>query len=300
MKNITFNEYLKNTFGEKVYKISLEISGLTCPNRDGTCGTGGCIFCLNGSGDFTEKIVLGDTAENIRSSVYSAIEAGKNQTLKKAPDCKKFIAYFQSFTNTYAASEKLAPIFSEAINHKDVVALSIGTRPDCLPDDIIAMLSELNKTKPVFVELGLQTSNDSTAKLINRGYDSIVYENSVKKLKAEGINVVTHLIAGLPGESFRDYENSVNFAVKCGTDGIKIQPLNVLKNTTLANDESFSDYRPLGFEEYVEIVSRLVKLLPDNIVIHRLTGDGPRSALLAPLWCLDKKRVLNAIAKATK
>ncbi len=159
------------------------------------------------------------------------------------------------------------------------------------------MLSELNKTKPVFVELGLQTSNDNTAKLINRGYESIVYENAVKKLKSEGINVVTHLIIGLPGETIEDYENSVNFTVKCGTDGIKIQPLNVLKNTTLADSEKFSYYHPLDFEEYIEIVSRLVKLLPDNIVIHRLTGDGPRNALLAPLWCLDKKRVLNAIAK---
>ena len=188
-------------------------------------------------------------------------------------------------------------MFYNAINHNDIVALSVGTRPDCLPDDIIRLLSELNKIKPVFVELGLQTSNDSTAKLINRGYDSIVYKDAVRKLKAENINVVTHLIIGLPYETLNDYENSVKFVVECKTDGIKIQPLNVLKGTFLA--ENFDDYKALGFDEYVNIISRLVKLLPDNVVIHRLTGDGPRDSLIAPLWCLDKKRVLNAIAKAT-
>ena len=234
MPHKTLSEYLYETFGCKVYKISLSVGGLTCPNRDGTAGVGGCIFCLNGSGDFAESISINDSAEEIINAVYCGIEAGKAQTQKKAPECRKFIAYFQSYTNTYANPGKLESLFKAAASHPDIVAVSIGTRPDCLQPDILELISCINKIKPVFVELGLQTSGDKTAEIINRGYRTEVYCDAVKSLKKIGVNVVTHIIIGLPNESFDDYVNTVNCAVASGTDGIKIQALNILKGTRLA------------------------------------------------------------------
>ena len=287
MEYYSLNKYLQNKFGCKVYKISLN-AGFTCPNRDGTLGTRGCIFCSEGgSGYFAESAAL---------SVTEQIERGKKRVAKKIKS-GKYIAYFQAFTNTYAPVEILRAKFTEALNHPDIVMLSIATRPDCLPNDVVALLSELNKIKPVSVELGLQTIHESTAKYIRRGYSLEVYDEAVKRLRAENIDVVTHLIIGLPNESKEDMLQSVAHACNAGTNGIKLQLLHVLKGTDLANDYAAGKFKALEFEEYLEIIHDCVEIIPDNVVIHRLTGDGAKKDLIAPLWSADKKRVLNAISK---
>lgn len=289
MKYTTLNNYLKERFGKKVYKIALN-GGFTCPNRDGTIDTRGCIFCSKGgSGDFAESPDL---------TITEQIENGKKRLEKKIKN-GKYIAYFQAFTNTYAPVERLRKIYEEAINHPDIVALSIGTRPDCLGDDVLALLDELNKIKPIFVELGLQTINEDTAKYIRRGYTLEVYDKAVADLHKIGINVVTHIILGLPNESKEDMLNSIKYASKV-TDGIKLQLLHILKGTDLAKDYEQGKFEVLTLEQYTEIIKECVQIIPENVVIHRLTGDGAKKDLIAPLWSADKKTVLNTINRALK
>lgn len=287
MKYTTLNNYLKERFGEKVYKIALN-GGFTCPNRDGKIGTRGCIFCSKGgSGDFAESPDL---------TITEQIDNGKKRLEKKIKN-GKYIAYFQAFTNTYAPVEKLRAIYTEAIIHPDIVALSIGTRPDCLGNDVLALLNELNKIKPIFVELGLQTINEDTARYIRRGYTLEVYDKAVADLHKIGINVVTHIILGLPGESKNDMLKSVEYACKV-TDGIKLQLLHILKGTDLAKDYKQGKFEVLTLEQYTEIIKECVQIIPENVVIHRLTGDGAKKDLIAPLWSADKKTVLNTINRA--
>ena len=289
MKYTTLNSFLKEKFGTKVYKIALN-GGFTCPNRDGKIDTRGCIFCSKGgSGDF---------AENPELSITEQIENGKKRLEKKIKN-GKYIAYFQAFTNTYAPVERLRTIYTEAIDHPDIAALSIGTRPDCLGGDILALLDELNKIKPIFVELGLQTVNENTAKYIRRGYTLDVYDKAVEDLHKIGINVVTHIILGLPGESKDDMLKSVKYACKV-TDGIKLQLLHVLKGTDLATDYEQGKFEVLTLEEYTDIIVDCVKIISQDVVIHRLTGDGAKKDLIAPLWSADKKTVLNTINRALK
>ncbi len=286
MKYTTLNSYLKEKFGCKVYKISLDC-GFTCPNRDGTVSTGGCIFCSEGgSGDFAESRTL---------SVTEQIENGKQRVKAKIKD-GKYIAYFQAFTNTYADTNHLRDLYTQAINHPDIVALSIATRPDCLEQEKVELLGELNKIKPIFVELGLQTINEKTAKYINRGYTLDVYDSAVDRLHEKGINVVTHLIIGLPNESKEDMLSSVKYVCK-KTDGIKLQLLHILRGTRLEKDYIVGKFEALTLEEYTDIIADCVKVIPENVVIHRLTGDGAKKDLIAPLWSEDKKRVLNTINK---
>lgn len=282
--------YLKETFGEKVYRIALN-GGMTCPNRDGTLDTRGCIFCsAGGSGDFASSVDL---------SVTKQIEEGK-KLLQKKTDCRLFIAYFQAYTNTYAPVSYLRKIFSEAICHPDIVALSIATRPDCLDSEILTLLSELNHIKPVWVELGLQTIHPQTATFIRRGFDYDCYEKAVFSLKAQGISVITHLILGLPSETHEQMLSSVKKISTLPLDGVKLQLLHVLENTDLADYYKKEGFSVLSQEEYVELIIDCLEYLPQNVVIHRLTGDGPRKLLLAPEWSIHKKQVLNQIQRRLK
>ena len=290
MEYLSFNKYLKDKFGQKVYKISLD-GGFTCPNRDGKTGTRGCIFCSKGgSGDF---------AESREMSITEQIENGKKKVEKKIKS-GKYIAYFQAFTNTYAPVEMLRQKYEEAINHPDIVALSIATRPDCLGDDVLRLLDEMNKIKPVFVELGLQTIHQKSAKYIRRGYDLSVYDKAVRDLKKIGVNVVVHVILGLSNESENDMLETVKYVCESGANGIKLQLLHVIDGTDLAKDYKKGLFKTLEFDEYVNLIVKCVKIIPKDIVIHRLTGDGAKKDLIAPLWSADKKRVLNAINKALR
>ena len=282
---------MKHRFGEKVYKISLD-GGLTCPNRDGTLDTRGCIFCSgSGSGDFAAPRC---------SSVTAQITQGIEGIKKRKQVGRKFIAYFQSFTNTYAPVSYLEPLYKEALAHPDVVMLSIATRPDCLPPDVLHLLAECNRIKPVIVELGLQTSSEATAQFIRRGYPLSVYEDAVTKLKGLGIEVVTHVIAGLPGETKQDFYNTLSHVAACHSDGIKIQLLHILKGTDLAALYESGQCTVLTQEEYIDLVLHSIALLPPEMTIHRLTGDGPKELLLAPLWSSRKREVLNEIHKQLK
>ncbi len=290
MEYLSFNKYLKDKFGQKVYKISLD-GGFTCPNRDGKTGTRGCIFCSKGgSGDF---------AESREMSITGQIESGKKKVEKKIKN-GKYIAYFQAFTNTYAPVEILRQKYEEAINHPDIVALSIATRPDCLGDDVLRLLDEMNKIKPVFVELGLQTIHQKSAKYIRRGFDLSVYDKAVRDLKKISVNVVVHVILGLPNESENDMLETVKYVCESGANGIKLQLLHVIDGTDLAKDYEKGLFKTLEFDEYVNLIVKCVKIIPKDIVIHRLTGDGAKKDLIAPLWSADKKRVLNAINKALR
>lgn len=287
MKQKTFNEYLKERFGCKVYKLSLN-AGTTCPNRDGTLDTRGCIFCsAKGSGDF---------APDKNMSIEKQIGFAKNLVSKKG--AQKYIAYFGTFTGTYGGVTELRRKFYEAIKPDDIVALDIATRPDCLGEEILAVLEELNKVKPVFVELGLQSIHENTAKYIRRGYDLPVYDKAVTDLHAIGVNVVTHLILGLPGESEDMMLQSVKYVAQAGSDGIKLQLLHILDGTDLYEDYKKGRVKPLGEDEYIDLIVKCLKTLPEDIVIHRLTGDGDKKILKAPLWSANKKRVLNKINKA--
>ena len=284
------NAYLKETFGKKVYKLSLD-GGKTCPNRDGTLGTGGCIFCSHGgSGDF---------AEPKKGSVWEQIEAAKLRVADKIKD-GSYIAYFQSYTNTYAPVETLRRLFTEAISHPDISALSIATRPDCLPDEVIALLQELNQRKPVWVELGLQTIHEETARFIRRGYPLSCFVDAVKRLKAAGLTVVVHVILGLPGESRTMMLQTVRFLAELTPpiDGIKLQLLHILRDTELAVLYEREPFPTLSLEEYLELILRCIRLLPPRIVIHRLSGDGPKKLLIAPLWSGNKRLFLNALSRA--
>ena len=287
MQYYSLNKYLRDTFGDKIYKLSLN-AGFTCPNRDGKLGTKGCIFCsAGGSGDFAESSSL---------SITQQIERGKERVAKKIKS-GKYIAYFQAYTNTYAPVEILKSKYMEAVNHKDIVALSVATRPDCLGGDVLKLLDEINKIKPVFVELGLQTIHERTARYIRRGYTLDVYDKAVSDLKKIGVNTVVHLILGLPGETKQDMLDSVKYVCESGIDGIKLQLLHVLKNTDLEKDYAQGKFKTLEMDEYLDILKSCVDIIPDNIVIHRLTGDGAKKNLISPLWSADKKKVLNAINK---
>ena len=273
----------KNRFGCKVYKLSLS-ANCTCPNRDGTVGTRGCIFC-SGSGEFAASGTV---------SIPEQLEQAKFILGKKAKNAK-FIAYFQDFTNTYGAVSRLEPLFEAAIEPSDVVALSIATRPDCLPPDILAMLSRLRAKKPVLVELGLQTMHEKTAAFIRRGYPLPVFEETVRKLHALGIEVVAHMILGLPGETPEMTEQTARYLGKIGVDGVKLHLLHVLRGTDLEAEYRAGKFQTLEEDEYITILERCIENLPPRVVIHRLTGDGAKRDLVAPLWSADKKRVLNEI-----
>ena len=291
MKYYSLNEYLKDTFNTKVYKISLN-AGFTCPNRDGTLDTRGCIFCSgNGSGDFGESPLL---------SITDQIEEGKKRVASKIGKDGKYIAYFQAFTNTYAPVEKLRSLFTEAISHPDIVAVSIATRPDCLPEDVLELLSELNRIKPVWVELGLQTIHEKSAEYIRRLYPLSVYDTAVTELKKRNLNVIVHVILGLPNESRKDMLDTVKYVCDSGINGIKLQLLHVLKGTDLASDYEKGLFTCLSMEEYVSIVVDCLKIIPNDIVIHRMTGDGDKKILIAPEWSKDKKKVLNLLNKVLR
>lgn len=277
--------HLRSRYGEKIYKVSLN-GGMTCPNRDGTLGSRGCIFCSEGgSGDFA-----GERTHPIRQQ----IEEQKACLAQKFP-ANHFIAYFQAYTNTYAPLPYLERIFTEAIEHKDIVGLSIGTRPDCLPDETLKLLSDLNKKKPVTVELGLQTIHDRTAAFIRRGYPLSCFEDTLAKLQARGLETVVHTILGLPGESTEDILATMRYLNAHHIDGIKLQLLHVLRNTDLASYYEQTGFHIFSEDEYVSLMIRCLEVLSPDITIHRLTGDGPSDLLIAPLWSLKKRRVLNHI-----
>ena len=303
MRQQTLSEYVKNKYHKKLYKVSIN-AGFTCPNRDGTLGSRGCIFCSgNGSGDFAEDPGL---------SVTEQIELGKKRILSKLPkeaavpkeaagqtkDTKKpygLIAYFQAFTNTYGPVERLREVYTEALRHPEVEILSIATRPDCLGEDVLDLLGEINEIKPVWVELGLQTIHEKTAEYIRRGYPLSVYDEAVKKLRDRGLEVIVHVILGLPGESEKDMLSTVDYVGQSGVQGLKLQLLHVLKGTDLAEDYRAGKFSCMTMEEYVELVRKALEILPDDIVIHRMTGDGDKKILIAPQWSGDKKCVLNRL-----
>lgn len=283
---IRFNEYLKSVYGEKVYKLALS-SGCTCPNRDGTLGFGGCVFCSRGgSGDFASP----------PAPVEEQIELAKRLIAPKT-GAKKFIAYFQSFTNTYGDVPRLTGLYTKAMIRDDIVALSLGTRPDCLGPDVMRMLERLNAIKPVWVELGLQTAKDETARRLNRCYTLPVFEEGYKKLKDADLAVVVHVIFGLPGESREDMLATVRYlsGLTPPPDGVKLQMLHVLRGTALGEQYEKEPFPLLTMDEYADLVAESVKLLPENTIIHRMTGDGPGRLLIAPDWTRNKRKVLNAI-----
>ena len=279
----TLNEHYREKFGCKVYKLSLD-AGLTCPNRDGTLGVGGCIFCSgSGSGEF---------AEGPCADIHTQLERAKSRVAEKNRS-GKYIAYFQSFTNTYAPVEKLRKLYFDAIEPEEIVGLAIGTRPDCLGDDVITLLEEVNRIKPVSVELGLQTIHPESVRYIRRGYENEVYFDAVKHLKTANIDVVTHMILGLPGETPQMAMETTRAAVEAGTDGVKFHLLHVLQGTDLAADYLAGKFSCLTLEEYGLWLKSCIDLLPERIVVHRITGDGAKKDLIAPLWSGDKKRVIN-------
>ena len=297
----SLNQYLRQTFGQKIYKISLN-GGMTCPNRDGSLDTRGCIFCsAGGSGDFAAA----------PAPIAVQIEAAKSQVSAKTKG-GPYIAYFQAYTNTYAPLPHLEHIFTEAINHPDIIALSIGTRPDCLPEPVLDLLERLAQIKPVWVELGLQTIHSATASYIRRGYDLPVFDTAVAALKARGLSVIVHLILGLPGETHEQMIESASYVGRALTrqklaalptgqppaDGVKLQLLHVLQGTDLAEDYLARKFNTLSMEEYFSVLFDCIEVLPPELVIHRLTGDGPKSILIEPQWTGNKKAVLNAMKTA--
>lgn len=312
--------YLKETFGQKVYKLALD-GGMTCPSRDGTLGTGGCIFCSEGgSGDFAESPPpsgsgpgcgtpaapgrvspsLPEIEQRIaRLDVCGQIERAKARVSSKIKD-GKYVAYFQSYTNTYAPLPYLRALFTEAMALPDVCALSVATRPDCLPPETIALLNELSQKKPVWIELGLQTIHEKTAEFIRRGYSLDVFEDAYGRLKAAGIPVIIHVILGLPGETREDMLKTVRYLAGKRVDGIKLQLLHVLKGTDLFPLYESGAFRTLEMDEYFALAGDCLKLLPPETVVHRLTGDGPKRLLAAPLWSADKKKVLNGLHRYLK
>lgn len=284
MRYRSLNETLRHSYGGKVYKLALSCAN-TCPNRDGTVGERGCIFCT-GAGEFAES-----------GPVAQQLVRAKARLADKVPTDTRYIAYFQSFTNTYAPIEVLRQAFREAIAPLDVVALSIATRPDCLGDDVLSLLSELNAIKPVWVELGLQTTNPATARYIRRGCDLTVFDAAIGKLRAMGITVILHQIIGLPGETEADIFATADYIAHAGVQGVKFHLLYVARGTDLAAEYAAGRVRTLELEEYLPLLAGCVCRMPPEMVIHRLTGDGAKRDLMAPLWSGDKKRVLNAIRR---
>lgn len=282
---------MKKSFGTKVYKIALD-GGMTCPNRDGTLGSRGCIFCsAGGSGDFAVKL---------RPSVSEQIEEATARIERKMGSSGGYIAYFQSYTNTYAPVEWLRKLFTEAICHPDVRVLSIATRPDCLPGEVVDLLAELNTIKPVWVELGLQTIHEDTAAFIRRGYELSCFEDALLRLRSRGLDVIVHVILGLPGENRTRMLETVNYLAHQDIQGIKLQLLHVLQDTDLAQYYEKDGFPVMTLEEYIDLVIDCIAILPPRIVIHRLTGDGPKKLLLAPLWSGNKRLVLNTLTKRLK
>lgn len=286
----SLDSYLKSTFGEKVYRLSLN-AGMTCPNRDGTLDSRGCIFCsAGGSGDFAASKSL---------SITEQIEQAKERIAAKT-SCRKFIAYFQAYTNTYAPVSYLRRIFTEAIEHPDIVALSIATRCDCLSTEILNLLAELNQMKPVWIEIGLQTMHAATHQLIRSGFTLTQFEDAVTALRERNITTIVHLILGLPGETKEMMLASLDYVCKLPISGLKLQLLHVLKGTDLAGYYESHPFPLFTLEEYCDFIVTCLARIPKHIVIHRLTGDGPRNLLIAPLWSTDKKRVLNTIQRNLK
>lgn len=286
--------YLKTAFGEKVYKIALD-GGMTCPNRDGTLDTRGCIFCSQGgSGDFAAPKSLSVTKQLDEAIKGITASKSKGGSMK----CNLFIAYFQSYTNTYAPADYLERIFMEAIGHPKICALSIGTRPDCLPSEVLDLLSRLNQIKPVWVELGLQTIHEATARFIRRGYPLPVFHQAVKDLRSRNIDVIVHTIIGLPFETKEDIRKTMLHIGRLPIQGVKLQLLHVLKGTDLAGYRN--QLTILSLEEYIDLVIMCLEELPPHIVIHRITGDGPRDLLLSPMWSVKKKHVMNEINRSLK
>ena len=281
----SFSDHLKERFGEKVYKLSLS-GGMTCPNRDGTLGKRGCIFCSeSGSGEFCQSAAL---------PISEQIENAK-KLVKSKTKSEKFVAYFQSFSNTYADVRYLESIFTEAINNPEIVMLSIATRPDLLGEEVINLLKKLSLIKPVSIELGLQTMHQKTADYIRRGYDLPVFEEAVKNLKAAGIETVVHLIIGLPTESKEEILKTAEYVGRLGVNGVKFHMLYVVKGTDLEKEYLEGKVPLFSLEEYTSILGECIRRIPKNVVIHRITGDGAKKDLIAPLWTADKKRVLNYI-----
>ena len=282
------SEYLRTEFGEKIYRLSLS-SGCTCPNRDGHVGYGGCTFCSQGgSGEFAAAM----------APIDDQISAAKERIADKT-DAKRFIAYFQSFTNTYGDIDSLRNLYLDTIRRDEIAALSIGTRPDCLGPEVMDMLRELKGIKPVWVELGLQTIHERTAERIHRGYSLPVFDEAYAKLKEADIPVIVHVIFNLPGESEEDMLETVRYLASLTPelDGIKLQMLQILKGTAMAEEYEKEPFPLMDLEQYAALIGKCVKILPQNTVLHRMTGDGPRRLLIAPLWSLDKKRVLNRLNK---
>ena len=283
----SLNYEIRHRFGEKLYKLSLN-GGFTCPNRDGALGTRGCIFCsAGGSGDFAASADL---------SIPDQIAEAKKRVSAKFSG-SRYIAYFQAYTGTYAPIGHLEAIYTQAIEHPNVAVLSIATRPDCLPDDVIRLLVRLNRIKPVWVELGLQTIHEKTASFIRRGYALPVFEQAVRKLREAGIEVIVHTILGLPGESEDDMRKTHDWLAHQPIQGIKIQLLHILRHTDLADIYLKAPFPVLSMDTYIDLLIHCLELLPPDMVVHRLTGDGPRGLLIAPTWSLHKKQVLNAILR---
>lgn len=281
------NDYYKKIFGEKIIKLSID-AGFTCPNRDGTLSERGCIFCSGrGSGDFAGSRSLSVSEQYWQMREKMSLKWPKG----------KYMMYFQAYTNTYASVEKLRKLYYEAINMENVAALSIATRPDCLNEDIICLLGELAEKVYVCVELGLQTSKDESVKFINRCYENDIYKDAVNMLNKHNIDTVTHIILGLPKEDFNDMLNSVKYAIGCGTKGLKLQLLHIIKGTALYDCYREKPFKYFTLEEYVNTVVNIIEEIPQNIVIHRITGDGNKAELFEPWWSLDKRKVLNSIAK---
>ena len=277
---------LKRQFGQKIYKVSLD-GGMSCPNRDGTVGTGGCTFCSQGgSGEFA----VGRTGY---PDVWEQIEQAKTRVHRKISGEGEYIAYFQSYTNTYAPVDYLRTLFERAITHPDIVALSVGTRPDCLGDEVVALLKELNRQKPVWVELGLQTIHEKTAERIHRGYRLEVFEDAYRRLKEAGLTVVVHVILGLPGETKEEMLETVDYLGKIPVDGIKLQLLHILKGSQMATEYEKNPFSLMELEEYLDLILTCVARLPQSVVIHRLSGDGAKALLIGPAWSANKKLVLN-------
>lgn len=296
MRILTVSEYMKQKYGQKVYRLSLS-SGCTCPNRDGTLGWGGCAFCsAGGSGDFATEPV---SVERQVAEAKKRVDSKYPRSVR--PEERKYIAYFQSYTNTYGKTDHLRRIFTEAAERPEIVTLSVGTRPDCLEQDKVQMLAELNQIKPVWVELGLQTIHEQTAEAFHRGYRLPVFLDAYRRLKQAGLEVIVHVILGLPGEGREDMLETVRFlaGLNPGLDGIKLQLLHILKGTEYGSifEKDPSAFQTSGFtlESYCDLVVACLKLLPPETVIHRLTGDGPKNLLLAPKWSADKKKVLNEL-----
>lgn len=297
MKIFTLSDWLKQQYGQKIYKISLS-SGCTCPNRDGTLGTGGCTFCTaGGSGEFSQSCVDESSMEEQINRAIRLIQAKlpKGQSSEK----QKYIAYFQSFTNTYGDVKRLSRLYQKVISRPDIVALSVGTRPDCIGEEQLQMLSALNSIKPVWVELGLQTIHDRTAEKIHRGYPTEIFKSCYDRLRSAGLTVIVHVILGLPGESQEDMLDTVRYLASLNPpiDGIKLQMLNILDGSVLGEVYKQNSFTQMSMEEYCDLVVRCLQILPENVVIHRMTGDGPRNLLLSPTWVTDKKRVLNMLRK---